>query len=414
MTGEVAAVRAGVRAPAWAARVAARWWVQVLAVAVLARVVSGAIFVVVARGQVADGWTAAHPGYLDYTGVMWDATWYRGIAEHGYPDGLPVGPDGTVRQNAWAFFPLFPMLVRAVMALTSGSWVVVAPVVATVLGLVAMLVVHAVVADALAARPVGDPVRRFAPLLTVALLATSATAPVLQVAYTESLALLLVACALWAIQRERYALAAAAAVALGFTRAVALPLTLVVVVHGVARLRDGRPFPVVRRVEVAALAVLTAASGFAWPFLVGRLTGVSDAYTRTQGAWRARHEVVPLVPWLDIARWLTGSWAPLVLGALAVLAVLGVCAPSVRRLGPVLRAWLVGYVGYLVAVTEPGTSLGRFAILAFPAWAGLAVATARSRHPRVWSALLLLLGVVGQVAWIGVIWRFTPPADWPP
>jgi hypothetical protein len=388
--------------------------VQVLVVAGLARVVSGVVFLVVARGQVANGWTAAHPGYLDYTGVMWDATWYRGIAEHGYPDGLPVGPGGAVQQNAWAFFPLFPMLVRAVMGLTSGSWVVVAPVVATVLGLLAMLVVHAVVADALASRPTGDRVRRVAPLLTVALLATSASAPVLQVGYTESLALLLVASALWALQRERYALTAVAAVALGFTRAVALPLTVVVLVHAAVRLRDGRPFPTLQKVQVTALAALTAASGFAWPFLVGRLTGAADAYTRTQGAWRARHEVVPLIPWLDIARWLTGGWAPFVLGVLAVLAVLGMCAPSVRRLGPVLRAWLVGYVGYLVAVTEPGTSLGRFAILAFPAWAGLAVVAARSRHPRAWSALLLVLGVLGEVAWIGVIWRFTPPADWPP
>lgn len=414
MTALDEAARRGSRAPRWIARAAARPWVRVVAVAALARVVSGVVFVVVARGQVANGWTPAHPGYLQYTGVMWDATWYRGIAEHGYPADLPIGADGHVQQNAWAFFPLFPLLVRAVLAVTPGSWAVVAPLVATVLGLLAMLVVHAVVAEALAGRPEDDRVRRVAPLLTVALLATSASAPVLQVAYTESLALLLVACALWCVQRERYALTAVAAVALGFTRAVALPLALVVLVHAASRLRDGRSFPLAQKVQVTALAVLTAASGFAWPLLVGRFTHVADAYTRTQGAWRGRREVVPLLPWLDIARWLTGGWAPLVLGLLLVLAVLGMATRAVRELGPVLRAWLVGYVGYLVVVTEPGSSLGRFAILAFPAWAGLAVAAARSRHPRVWSVLLILLGLVGQVLWIGVIWRFTPPADWPP
>ena len=46
---------------------------------------------------------------------MFDGSWYRNVAENGYPAELPRGEDGLVQQNAWAFFPLFPMLARGLM-----------------------------------------------------------------------------------------------------------------------------------------------------------------------------------------------------------------------------------------------------------------------------------------------------------
>ena len=390
------------------------WWAQVLVVAGLARVLSGVGIALVASTQDANVWLPAAPGYLKDAGLMWDGSWYREIAEHGYPHTLPTGPDGRVLQNAWAFFPLFPMAVRGLMVATGGPWHVVAPVLALLLGLAAMLVVHAAVADALHRTDLPEPVRRHGPLASVALLATSASAPVLQVAYTEALALLLVAGTLWAVQRHSYALAGATTVALGFTRAVALPVLLVVVVHGLARLRSRRTFPVRDRVAVLALAALAAGSGFAWPVVAARVTGVADAYRLTQGAWRGRGEVLVLVPWLDVSVWLVGTWAPLLLGAVAALLVMGLAAPPVRALGPVLHAWLVGYAGYLVVVLEPGTSLVRFALLGFPAWAALALAALTSRRPRLFLVLAIMGGLVGQAAWLGLLWRMVPPAGWPP
>jgi hypothetical protein len=391
-----------------------RWWVAVLVVALGARLVSALVFVLVARHQDANLWTAADPSYPDYTSLMWDSSWYRRIAEHGYPPTLPLGSDGRVQQNAWAFFPLYPAMVRAAMQVTGGTWVVVAPLVAVLLGLLAMLVVHQVVAEAVRRTDLPERVRRHAPLLTVALLSTSASAPVLQVAYTESAALLGVATTLWAVQRRRYAPAALAIVAVGMTRAVALPLAVVVVAHGISRLRSGRAFPVARRLAVAGLALLGVVAGFAWPTAVAFLTGVPGAYELTQGAWRARGAVVPLLPWVDIARWALHGWAVPALGGLAALAVAGLSARSVRALGPVMHAWLAGYVVYLVAVIEPGTSLLRFAILAFPAWAALAVKVLNGRRAWVWSSVLVLAGLAGQVAWIGLIWRLVPPSGWPP
>jgi hypothetical protein len=386
----------------------------VLGVAVGARLVSAGLLMLVARTQAANLWTPAHPGYLEYTGLMWDSSWYRQIAITGYPDTLPLGPDGHVLQNAWAFFPLFPGLVRLVMTATGGTWVVTAPLVALALGLLAMLVVHQVVADGVQRAEVSDRTRRWAPLLTVALLSTSASAPVLQVAYTESAALLGLATALWALARERYLVAALAVVALGLTRPVALPLALVIVVHGLSLWRSGRPSGLGRQLTLGGLAALAVVSGLAWPTLAARITGVPDAYTLTQGAWRARGAVIPLVPWVDIARWLAHDWAAPLLGGLATLAVAGLSSLSLRALGAVPHAWMVGYLLYLVAVIEPGTSMVRFAILAFPAWGALAIAVLERRWARFSGTVLILLGLAGQAAWIALLWRLVPPSGWPP
>ncbi len=386
-------------------------------VVVLARAFSAAAFEAVATTQAAAGWVQASPSYFPYTGLMWDASWYREIAERGYPAGLPYGADGSVQQSAWAFFPLFPLLARGAMVLTRGPWEVVAPLLATVLGVGAMLLVHQVVQHAMdqpraaALDRLRPGARRLVPIVTVALLATSASSPVLQVAYTESLALLLVAGVLWSLQRERYGLAAVAVVALGFTRAVALPVAVVVAVHALARWRE---LSGGRRVAVLGLGALAGLSGLAWPAVVGWATGVPEAYTLTQGAWRGRQAVVPFLPWLDVTRWLIGGWAPLALLLLAAVLTAVLLSRPMLRLGPELVAWAAAYVGYLVAVVEPGTSLVRFAILGVPFWAALAqpVATARRRTPAVLA--LVAIGLLAQLAWIGLIWRLVPPSGWPP
>lgn len=390
---------------------------QVVVVVLLARAFSAAAFAAVATTQAAAGWVEASPAYFPYTGLMWDASWYREIAERGYPAGLPRGADGAVQQNAWAFFPLFPLLVRGAMVLTRGPWDVVAPLVATVLGVAAMLVVHQVVAHAMA-RPRAAALdhrrpgaRAVVPIVTVALLATSASSPVLQVGYTESLALLLIAGVLWAVQRERYAVAAVAVVALGVTRAVALPVVVVVAVHAIVRWRT---LSTARRGAVLGLGALAGLSGLAWPTLVGLATGVPDAYTLTQGAWRGRHAVVPFVPWLDVARWLLGGWGPVALLVLAAVLAAVVVSRPMRRLGPELVGWAAGYVGYLVAVVEPGTSVARFAILGVPFWAALAQPVATARRRTLALVALVAIGLLAQIAWIGLIWRLVPPSGWPP
>jgi hypothetical protein len=392
------------------------WWLQALGVYAAARTFTAVVLLVVATQQAANGWTGASPGYVDYTGLMWDASWYRSIAEGGYPATLPVGTDGLVQQNAWAFFPLFPFLVRALMTVTGGSWAAVAPVTALLLGAAAVVVVHRLVVRgaprAVAAVP-------GLPLMTVTLVSVFPTSVVLQVGYTESLALLLVATSLLLVVTRRYAWACLAVVALGFTRAVALPMAAVIVVHAWVRWREWRragerPSPRAL-VGLGGLAAAAAVSGVAWPLICGWVTGVPDGYLQTQGAWRGSRDIVPFGSWGYVSQFWFGSAAPFVLVAAAAVVLLALAAPATWRLGRELHAWSAAYLLYLAAAVEPGSSLARFLLLAFPlgaATAGLVVRPAWAR--RAWWALVVVVMLVLQVVWVWQIWRLVPPSGWPP
>lgn len=391
-----------------------RWWVQVLAVYLAARAFSAVLLLVAAAHQGPTPWADEHPSYPEITGLFWDAGWYHRIAQEGYPATLPVGADGTVQQNAWAFFPLYPMLVRGLMAVTTLPWEVVAPTTSLLLGAAAMLLVHrAVVAGApraVAARP-------GLPLATVALTSAFPTAVVLQVAYTEALALLLVAAALLLLVRRQYLATAGVLVLLGFTRAVALPMAVVVGVHVLARWRAARrgddelaPRDWAAMIGLGGVAV---ASGFVWPAVCQWVTGVPGAYLRTQEAWRGLREVTPFGGWDYVLAFWFGDAGWWVLAAAAALVVAVLVVPAAWRLGPELHAWPAAYLLYLAAAVEPGSSLARFLVLAFPLGAVTAgVVTRPTAGRRAWFAGVLLLMLVLQVVWVWRFWRLT--SGWPP
>lgn len=410
---------------AWSARwpaVAAwsrRGWVQALGVWLVARAFSVVVLMLVARTQEANPWTDAAPSYTHYTGLMWDASWYREIAEAGYPSGLPRGFDGRVTQSAWAFFPLFPMLVRGVMELTGGPWDVVAPTLALLLGTAAALVVRLVLAAAVERGPLaGTDVGRRLPLAGVAVLGTLGAAPILQVAYTESLALLVLAGVLWCLVERQYLLAAVLLPVLGLTRAVALPVVVAVVAHAAGRYRaaraDGDRLPGADWLSMAALAAMAVVSGLLWPGLVGLRTGTPDAYTQVQAAWRGRGDVVPLLPWVDIARFFAGDWWVVALVVVLGAGVVLVATRPLRLLGPELWGWTAGYLAYLLVAIEPGTSLVRFLVLAFPIAPVLALLALRAPRWRTALAGLLVAAAITQVAWVATVWRLVPPSGWPP
>ncbi|GMA86022.1 hypothetical protein GCM10025868_12720 [Angustibacter aerolatus] len=240
---------------------------------------------------------------------------------------MPLGPTGAVQQNAWAFLPGFPMSTRAVMAVTGLDFGASAVLLNVVLGGCAVVVVHRLV-RLLAGRGVA--------LAAVVLLCTLPPAPVLQIAYSETLGLLLLALALLLLVERRYRWCAVVVLVLSLSRPVVAPFALVVLAHLVARWRArGRePFPRRQRVEVVGLGLLSAASSLLWPVLVGRLTGVPDAYQRTQGTWRSSGTVEPVTQTLGISRLLWGEHGPwLVLaGTLVLLAV--VATPLGRPAGP--------------------------------------------------------------------------------
>lgn len=366
--------------------------------------------------------------YLPWTGtdgvdlldmsVLWDGSWYRIIAEEGYPSELPVAPDGNVRQNPWAFYPLFPALSRAVMVLTGADFRLAASLVAlTAGGAAAVLLVR------LFSRYAPVPVA----MAAMALWATQPAAPTMQIAYTESLATLVLIALLTALIDRKWVLVAGFAVILGLTRPIALPVTLVV---GVVVLWEAWQWwsqrasasPRDLAGPVGAL-VVTGLSGLIWPTVAGLRTGVPDAYTQTMSAWRSGHEIVPFRPWVDNTAFLLFSdtdnprlFALLSVLALAVVLVAAAVGPWAARLPMELRLWMLAYPAYLGVVLDVGTSLIRYAVPLFPI-ALILVGGGLRRIPRWWpvlAAALIALSIWAQWHWTMGLLVFEPPQDLPP
>lgn len=388
-------------------------WAQVLVVFAASRLVSAALIAVAAvTTQNPAGVGTLHPGYADLV-VIWDGEWYRQIAEQGYPSTLPLGLNSSADYNAWAFFPLFPMLVRGLMAV-GLPFVAAATTVNLAAGYAAALLLQRLFTAA------GRPDRRLA-LLAVALWCVLPAAPVLQAAYTEALAALLLAAALLLLVRRHYLWAAGPVLLLGLTRAVAAPLLVVVMWHVAMRWRGRRSdsFGARERWSLAGLLAATGLSAATWPLLVGWATGVPDAFLQTQARWGQRPADGPFVPWI--------SWAWEQLGVVGVVALLAVVAVWVHLvlgrhgawLASELRVWAVAYPLYLLAVVRPITSMWRFLLLDLPVAAILASLVVRGRWAQQvsWTVRAVLLGAValaGMTWWTLALLTRIPWADNPP
>ncbi len=379
------------------------------------RLFTAVVLVIVARYQEPVPWTGPHPDYFSMT-VLWDGSWYRTIAEHGYPSTLPTDADGNLQQNPWAFYPLFPLLSRGLMDLTGLSFPVVGSTVALVLGTVGAAVMAVLLRDRV------GPKVAFA---AVCVYAASPPSPSLQVAYTESLAILLLCGFLLALSRERWLIASLLALCTGLARPIALPLGLVALVAVWLRWRRRDRDPLRRGDWGSMLATLVSCglAGLMWPALVWWGTGSPSGYTDTMATWRHTGEVVPFKPWVGIGHYLFGSAGPIGLALIAVLFVVVVAGPWARALGPLLRTWCLGYVLYLAAVLDPWTSVYRYLLELFPLTVVLigggwvrdrSAAQQENRHVTLRTVILVLLGLAWQIWWIWELWRFVPPADNPP
>lgn len=395
-------------------------WQQALAAYAVSRLATGIIIALAARWlQNPAGVGDLNPDYLDMV-VIWDGHWYQRIVEQGYPSGLPRTELGRVDYNSWAFFPLFPGLVRAVMV-TGLPFSIAASLLNLALGAGACVVLWHLFVARTPARQVSRSSGRLA-VLAVAIWCLLPPAAVLQIAYTEALAALLLATALLLLVRQRYALAVPVVLLLGLTRAVAAPLLVVIAWHALTRRRSSTPVTPREWRGLGALAAATAVSALLWPAIVGAATGVPTAFFQTQAVWGQEPGKGPFVPWL--------TWAFVSAGVIGVLLLLGSVAALVSVLrGPhaawlcgELRVWALAYPLYLLAVVRPSSSMWRFLLLDLPLAAVLASVVARGASlgrpaNRAWGrrlAATVLVTVTAMGWWVGTVltrvpWNGSPP-----
>ena len=192
----------------------------------------------------------------------WDARWYLAVARSGYPHLLPVA-FGDAAQSTLGFFPLLPLMIRAVAALTRLSYLTSGLLVTTFAGLAAALTVWRLLADT-EGRAAAD--------RGTALVLLSPGAFVLSMVYSEGLMIALVAGSLLSLRRRRWLVAGALAALASATdplgAAAIAPCTLAAYVA----VRDRREWRALLAPVVAPLGVV-AFFAFLW------------AWTGTPLAW---------------------------------------------------------------------------------------------------------------------------------
>ena len=380
---------------------------KVLAAYAACRLFSVLLLTIVSRYQAPVTWTGPHPDYFSMT-VLWDGFWYRQIAEVGYPAALPIDAvTGAVHENAWAFYPAFPMMARGLMAVTGLGFPVVGSTLALVLGFGAAVVMGLLLRDRVGPRVA---------LAAVAVYAASPVSPTFQIAYTESLGILLLCAFLWSISKERWLITAVLALLTGVTRAMALPMVVVALVAVFLRWRRRKEDPITAREGWSAFAALGScgAAGLIWPVFVGIAVGSPMAYTDTMGAWSVGGSVKLLRPWLEYVDQ-PGNAAKVGLGLVLIVAMMS--GPWAGRLGAELRTWTLAYTAYLILVDAPSTSLFRHLLPLFPLIV-VAIGGGWKHKPPRWmgwrTGFLILAGLAGQVWWVWALLRFVPPTDYPP
>lgn len=390
------------------------WWGRVLAVFAASRIVTTTIFLVVASLQQTSDRTGEHPGFFEFANI-WDGQWYWYINGVGYPDEIPRDADGTAAENAWAFMPVYPFLLRLLTAF-GIPFPTIAPFVSMLFAGAAALVFFRLMARFL---PPGSA------LFATALLCFAPLSTILQVSYAESMHLFLLFLALLLLVDRRYVLLVPVVLVMSLTRpsglAFALALLLHLVHRFVTRARD--PFPWRERLAVVFVGLFTALCGVGWLLIAWAVTGDPAAYTDTEFAWREGFlgpgELIPFTPWVQGAEFWFGQWWELpepwglVAAIAAVVALTGgfagfLLSPWARRLGPDIRFWLISYALYLLAVFFPQSSAFRLLVPFAPALGALAV----PRSP-IWRGALLVVGVAGQVLWTYGVWR-ADVHDWTP
>jgi len=327
------------------------------------------------------GWPAREPdqGWVALVTATerQDALWYLRIATDGYT---------TIDASA-AFFPGYPLLIRAVDVVPGVGPLGAALVVAHVATFVALLLLHALTRLELR----GDDARR-----AVVLLALFPTAFFLLSPYAEAPFLALSIACFWFARRSRWWWAAAAGAGAAFTRSVGVLLVVGLATEALAAWR---------RRSVSPVPGLAAAAGvFAGPLLVAAYwrasAGETFAALDAQRNW-ARETAVPLETlWTSIRYAATYQtyW-------LIDLVVVGVVVAGIVVAA---RHVALGYTTYAAASVllpltfpfpdRPLLSMPRFVLVIFPAFWGLAIA---GRRPAVHTALVA--GSAAGYALLGVL-----------
>ncbi len=324
---------------------------------------------------------------------LWDATvrqdalWFLRIASSGYVPG-----DGSA-----AFFPLYPLAIRAVAWLPGITPVGAALAIANASFLGALIVLHGLTRWEFDGEGAGEMARR-----TVTFLAIFPTAFFFLAPYTEAPFLLLSVSAFWCARRDRWAWAAVFGAGAALTRSIGIVVALALLVEAANQWREGRrPLPRFTAALATGLAPLLylgwweLAHGDAW------------APLRAQANWR-RELLSPVTTIGRALRYANDFGSYWMVDVLVVSVVL---IAVVAGLGWLRHTYLVyALASLLLPLADPFPdrplmSMPRFVVVLFPAFWVIARAVERRRLPDTLVTMSFAAGY-GVLALLFVNWRY--------
>jgi hypothetical protein len=312
----------------------------------------------------------------------WDSRWYLHIAAQGYGHKIWITPQGAV-QSDWAFFPLYPGMIRAlttVLPFTPGQ---AALLISWIAAGVAAYGVYAI-GHHLYGRGVATAL--------VALWAAMPHSVELTIAYTESLFAALAVWSLYCVLKGRWLWAGALAALAGLSRPSGFAVAGAVCIaaaYEVVRQRGRAPG------SVWAGAVLAPLGWLGYVLWVGSQTGdLLGGYFKVQSAWDSRFDFGVGSARFTKALLLHGGGA--VYPAALVIVAAGVLLFALLCLERAPLA-LVVFAGILVLLVVGGSgsfsSKPRFLLPAFPLLIPMARALTRTWRVRPAHAVVVYAGL---------------------
>ncbi len=313
---------------------------------------------------------AAYP-FIDLW-IRWDAGWYQAISTTGY-DFSPI------QQSAVAFFPLYPLLMRAV------SWFGVNSFVSGILLTAAAGVVAAILFNRWARDRAGEAAASRATWL---LLLWPFAFYLYGAVYADALFLALVIGAFLLLERG----AVGSATLLGALATATRPVAPAVVLGLLARQIERRLRANERLRLVDALPLLSGLGLAAYMTYLSVRFGDPLAFATTQTGWQqtGARSVLKL-RLLDDPQFPLNLPLPVLHAALAV-GLLALAVPTVRRLGWGYGLYSAAVMGVPLVASRDFIGLGRYGLATFPCFLTLAMLLeARPVARRVWFAVSIAL-----------------------
>jgi len=306
-----------------------------------------------------------------------DVNWYLGIAEHGYEPG-PFNAD--VPRN-WAFFPLFPLLLR-VASYVTGEFVITGMFISHLFFLLALILLHRV---CLLFGLTGDDADR-----CLFYLAVFPTSYFFSLPLPESLFLMLTVGSFYLAKSERWWLAGLCGAFASATRTTGVLLLLAL---AVLYWEMYRPLGSVRAWRKDGLALLLVPAGLiSFMIYLHAITGNALAFKDAMAAWgrKAGFFFQPLLDYLRQPAEIAAHWDFKLLNFLAVSLALacGVVLLKRRQFALAVYALLAVLVALSSALLQ---SQARYAMVVFPVYLVLATLGRRRNFDQLIRAIFTVL-----------------------